>query len=270
MKRYLDTESDLSFYHVIIKVPDNTFGNSNYAFQAEHKRRLKELFFWLEEIYELKCLCYTIMSTHAHFIICREKDLEFKLSLKELALREQKYRGRKYPLDARSCEVRNFRFRLNDLSDFMGNLQKRFTRWYNKQGDRSRRGQLFNHNFKSVLLKDTKSLIHCMQYVEMNAVRAQMVKTPSEYEFTSWADIQKHNSVGDILKGNIIYCLRKFNGDSERLSNKEVFAMYADRLKLVCMALVELECFTKLDRTVVNALFQKQKIWSHSKHISSA
>jgi len=74
MKRYLDTESELSFYHVIIKVPDNTFGNEVYAFKAEHKRRLKDLFFWLEGIYELKCLCYTIMSTHAHFVICREKE----------------------------------------------------------------------------------------------------------------------------------------------------------------------------------------------------
>ena len=262
MKRYLDTESDLSFYHVIIKVPDNTFGNSNYAFQAEHKRRLKDLFFWLEEIYELKCLCYTIMSTHAHFIICREKGLESKLSLKELALREQKYRGRKYPLDARSCEVRNFRFRLNDLSDFMGNLQKRFTRWYNKQGDRSRRGQLFNHNFKSVLLKDTKSLIHCMQYVEMNAVRAQMVKTPSEYEFTSWSDFNKKNSLGERLKRSFIYCLRKFNGGLQDMTDLQIFSLYTARLKLICRALYELGDFSKLDRTIVNELFLKNKKWT--------
>ena len=32
MKRQYDLESDVVFYHVIIKVPDNTLGNSAYAF----------------------------------------------------------------------------------------------------------------------------------------------------------------------------------------------------------------------------------------------
>ena len=93
MKRYLDRESEISFYHVIIKVPDNTHGNREYAFNRLHKQRLKEMFFWLEGIYELKCLCYTIMSTHAHFIICHEKDALDKVSLKDAAKREQQYRG---------------------------------------------------------------------------------------------------------------------------------------------------------------------------------
>jgi hypothetical protein len=270
MKRYLDRESEISFYHVIIKVPDNTHGNHVFAFNRTHKQRLKEMFFWLEGIYELKCLCYTIMSTHAHFIICHEKGALTKVSLREAAKREQDYRGRKYALDARSCEVREFRSRLNDLSVFMCNLQKRFTRWYNRQGEKNRRGQLFNHNFKSFLLKDTKALIQCMQYVEMNPVRAQIVKVPDQYEFTSWADITQHKKLGNRLKNNIIYCLRIFNNDLNKLSNKQVFAMYADRLKLVCMALCELGGFKKLDRTILDELCQKQIKWSSAKIISSA
>ncbi len=48
MKRYLDRESEISFYHVIIKVPDNTHGNNEFAFNRSHKHRLKEILFWLE------------------------------------------------------------------------------------------------------------------------------------------------------------------------------------------------------------------------------
>ncbi|EDM27215.1 hypothetical protein LNTAR_16137 [Lentisphaera araneosa HTCC2155] len=270
MKRYLDAESELSFYHVIIKVPDNTFGNKEYAFNDVHKRRLKDVFFWLEGIYELKCLCYTIMSTHAHFVICREKDALDHLSLKAVALREQNYRGRKYALDARTCEIRDFRERLNDLSDFMGNLQKRFTRWYNHQGVKTRRGQLFNHNFKSVLLKDTKSLVRCMQYVEMNAVRAKMVKMPQDYEFTSWADVMKRNSIGHRIKASIIACVRCFNGGMKGVSDTQVFRLYSARLKLVCRVLLEIGSFTKLDRSMVDELYHRNGIWSKAKYISSA
>ncbi|EDM27754.1 hypothetical protein LNTAR_00095 [Lentisphaera araneosa HTCC2155] len=269
MKRYLDTKSEVSFYHIIIKVPDNTYGNKEYAFDENHKSRLKDLFFWLEDIYELKCLCYTIMSTHAHFIICHEKNALANLSLREVAIREQKYRGRKYALDARSCEIRKFKNRLNNLSDFIGNVQKRFTRWYNRQGDNARRGQLFNHNFRSIQLKDTKVLIQCMQYVEMNAVRAQMVSSPQHYQFTSWSDLLKKVSLGKRIKKNIIHCIRLFNGGMETKSDAQVFALYSKRLKLVCEAIREFGSFAKLNRSVLDALLQRHASWSRVKQVES-
>ena len=37
MKRRYDMESDVVFYHVIIKVPDNTLDNHAYAFHHKHK-----------------------------------------------------------------------------------------------------------------------------------------------------------------------------------------------------------------------------------------
>ena len=37
MKRYWCLDSELCFYHVIIKVPDNTYGNGAYAFDVFHK-----------------------------------------------------------------------------------------------------------------------------------------------------------------------------------------------------------------------------------------
>jgi len=108
-----------------------------------------------------------------------------------------------------------------------------------------------------------------MQYVEMNAVRAQMVKTPDQYEFTSLADILRYNAVGNRLKRNIIYCFRKFNCGLEKLSNKQVFAMYAERLKLVCRALLELGGLAKLDRGVVDELLQRQKHWTSAQFVET-
>ena len=136
MKRRYDTESDVVFYHVIIKVPDNTLGNTAYAFDHKHKSYLRDLLFWLERIYELEVINYCIMSTHAHFVIRRER--ESKLSLKDVACRFKKYKSLKEIPDARTCEVRKFAKRLNDLGDFMGNLQKRFTAWYNQQFEKRR------------------------------------------------------------------------------------------------------------------------------------
>ena len=82
MKRQYDMESDVVFYHVIIKVPDNTLGNSAYAFDHKHKTYLRDLLFWLESIYELEVINYCIMSTHAHFVLRRER--ESKLEQKQV------------------------------------------------------------------------------------------------------------------------------------------------------------------------------------------
>ena len=115
-KRLIDEENE-SFYHVIIKICDRTDRASDYALADKHKKKLHQLFFWLEGIYSLDCLGYCLMSTHAHFIMRRRPQL--KLSQKEIAKRHQAYYGLKGALDARSREVLAFGKRLNDLSHFI-------------------------------------------------------------------------------------------------------------------------------------------------------
>ena len=75
-QRYWNNETGHSFYHIIIKVPDNTAGNSAYAFNDQHKAYLEKLLFRLDSIYLPKVVSYCIMSTHVHIIIAQEKDAE--------------------------------------------------------------------------------------------------------------------------------------------------------------------------------------------------
>lgn len=226
MKRRYDMESDVVFYHVIIKVPDNTLDNHAYAFNHKHKSYLRDLIFWLESIYELEVINYCIMSTHAHLVIRRER--QSNLCLKQVAYRYKKYKSLKEVPDARTCEVRKFAKRLNDLGDFMGNLQKRFTTWYNRQFEKSRRGQLFNHCYKAIQLKNSKALLRCLQYIELNPVRAQMVKKSADYEFCSFSEIYGKTELGMALKRKIIEALKDFGFDN--LSNAEVYKVYSDIL----------------------------------------
>ncbi|WDE96508.1 hypothetical protein PQO03_00825 [Lentisphaera profundi] len=259
MKRHFDLESDVSFYHVVIKVPDNTFGNKAYAFNREHKTKLRDIFFWLESIYEVECVNYCIMSTHAHFVIRRNRDS--KLSLKQAAYRYKKYKSLKELKDARSCEIRKFKGRLNDLSDFMANLQKRFTSWYNQQFDKRRRGQLFNHCYKAIQLKNTKALIRCMQYVELNPLRAQMVNNSADYEYNSWSEIKRKTARGMSIKRTVINALRAFGIAGK--SNKKVFDTYAQELLMISK-----EGSKEIINTHLKYLLMKQNsIWSSGRSI---
>lgn len=57
-KRYIDNEHEISFYHVILKVPNNTAGNSAFAFENIHKQYVENLLFRLEKVYLIDLVSY--------------------------------------------------------------------------------------------------------------------------------------------------------------------------------------------------------------------
>jgi len=49
-------------------------------------------------------------------------------------------------------------------------------------------GTLWESRFKASLIDSEKYLLTCMRYIELNPVRANMVKSPGEYEWSSYLD----------------------------------------------------------------------------------
>ena len=79
--RFWQEEYQTSFYHLIIKVPDNTAGNSSYPFSSSHKDYLQKLLFYLDSVYLTDIVSYCIMSNHVHIILAKQNGAEDKLSL---------------------------------------------------------------------------------------------------------------------------------------------------------------------------------------------
>lgn len=76
--------------------------------------------------------------------------------------------------------------RMHDISEFMKQLKQRFSRWYNKRNQRS--GALWDTRFKSVLVEAGTPLRVVAAYIEMNPVRAGMVKEPQHYRFGGFGE----------------------------------------------------------------------------------
>ncbi len=53
-------------------------------------------------------------------------------------------------------------------------------------------GSIWEGRYKSSLIHDEGYLLTCMRYIELNPVRADMVKTPKAYRWSSY----KHNALG--------------------------------------------------------------------------
>lgn len=76
------------------------------------------------------------------------------------------------------------------ISEMMQALGRRYVRYINTKYNRT--GTLWEGRFKSCLIDSEKYLITCMQYIEMNPVRACMVQHPGEYLWSSY----QHNAQG--------------------------------------------------------------------------
>jgi putative transposase len=81
---------------------------------------------------------------------------------------------------------------MGDVSMFMKELKQRFSIWYNKS--HKRYGTLWAERFKSVLIEDTAGCLRTVAaYIDLNPVRAGIVKDPKDYRYCAYAEAVTEN-----------------------------------------------------------------------------
>ena len=84
------------------------------------------------------------------------------------------------------------REKLSNLSEFVREIKVGFTRYYNKHYNR--RGYFWGDRFKSVIVENGETLINCLAYIDLNPLRAGMVKRPEDYR---WSSLGYHIQTGN-------------------------------------------------------------------------
>jgi putative transposase len=72
----------------------------------------------------------------------------------------------------------------NGLSRLMQFVGRRYVRYINKTYKRT--GTLWEGRFKSSMIESEEYLLTCMRYIELNPVRARMVRKPDKYSWSSY------------------------------------------------------------------------------------
>ena len=106
-------------------------------------------------------------------------------------------------LEACACELHAYALMTNhvhllatghvagDLSEMMQRIGRKFARLVNIRWNRT--GTLFEGRFRSSLVQSESYLLTCMRYIELNPVRAGIVRHPKEYGWSSY----RQNAGGD-------------------------------------------------------------------------
>ena len=179
-------------YHCISRV----VGGQKLLGSLEQEQ-LREMLWQQAAFSGLEVITYCLMSNHIHLLVRvpagsdvpdgdlvgRAVTFYGKKSLYVQALEQAFAQQGALPEDLRA----GLRERMGDVSVFMKELKQRFSKWFNKE--RNRFGTLWAERFKSVLVEDQPGVVATVAaYVDLNPVRAGLVKDPKDYRWCGYAE----------------------------------------------------------------------------------
>ena len=211
LAEWRNSEKKPVFYHLISRIVDRRF-----VLGAEEKEKFRALMRMQENFTGCRVLSYCLMDNHFHILLevppLAEEGLADAVLLKrlaaiyseafvagvatELADARQQVKdglGEEAVLVGRIHE--RFTYRMHDLGEFMKGLLQRYTQWHNRA--HSRTGRLWENRFKSVIVEDGTAAKTIAAYIDLNPVRAGIVKDPAEYRWSSYGE-----AIGGGAKGN--------------------------------------------------------------------
>ena len=175
-------DSGEGWYHVTAKVSDYV---GHYALEkAGCREKLLQTLTHYAGAYFSEVGAFSVMGNHWHLVVKMEESRS--LSRKELQGRLAMLHPKKHKKMGQSMTEKDWTRlaeRLFDVSELMRNIQSTFGIWFNKTFNR--RGGLWQERFKSTLLGDAQAVLDCMLYVDLNPVRAGLVKRPEEHKGSS-------------------------------------------------------------------------------------
>ena len=204
-------EDEPTIYHVISRT-----ALDGLPFKDTDKEYLLELIKKWSGIYFVDVLGFAIMGDHFHLVVRMYPESEVsddEVKKRYMKLYDLKHTGPK-------SELKKFKKKLCTLSLYVKEIKQGFTRYFNKKY--GRRGFLWGERFKSLIVEDGVTLVNLLAYVDLNPVRAGIVKKPEEYR---WCSLGYHIQLGNKDKLlSVDFGMKEWNEYDE----KEIVRKYMD------------------------------------------
>jgi REP element-mobilizing transposase RayT len=187
-----------------------------FVLGTEEKEKFRTLLRMQENFTGCRALSYCLMDNHFHILLEVPPMAEGGISDEKLLKRLSAIYGEAFVVgvakelegartavytsesgmdEAVEAIHKRFTYRMQDLGEFMKGLLQRFTQWFNRAHSRS--GTLWEDRFKSVIVEDGVAARTISAYIDLNPVRAGMVKDPADHRWSSYGE-----AVGGGNKGN--------------------------------------------------------------------
>jgi putative transposase len=194
---------ETTVYHVMSRTALDGFplGDVEKDFMLDLIRRYATL-------YLVEIIGFCLMGNHFHILV--KMIPEYKFSDEDI---KNRYLG--FYDDDRVFNdglIPSLRMKLSSLSEFVREIKVGFARYYNRR--HNRRGYFWGDRFKSVIVEKGETLINCLAYIDLNPLRAGLVKRPEEYRWNSLGYHVQTNNRDKFLSTD--FGLKEFNVKSKK------------------------------------------------------
>ncbi len=202
-------------YHVISRTALDGF-----PFKNIEKDEMVRVIRQFSKVYAVEVLGFSIMDNHFHLLI--EMSPGTMLSDDEVRRRFMVLYNKETEFP--DGQLEHYRERFSNLSHYVKDIKQTFSRYYNRKT--KRKGTLWGERFKSVIVEKGSTLIHCLAYIDLNAVRAGIVKRPEAYRWCSMGYHVQTKNRDDFL--SLDFGLTEFGVEnSERLKKYREYLYHA-------------------------------------------
>ena len=200
-------------YHVMSRTALDGF-----PFGDVEKDKMLNIIKRFSKLYFTEIIGFAIMDNHWHLLTIMNPERNY--SDEDIKNRFIEFHGKEicFPEE----KIPYFRNKWSNLSEFVKEIKQTFSRYYNKT--HNRRGTLWGERFKSVIVQNGETLVNCLAYIDLNPIRAGIIKKPDDYR---WSSIGYHVQTGnkdDFL--SLDFGLSEFG----EMTDKERFRRYRRHL----------------------------------------
>jgi len=172
----LKVKGEPAVYHVISRTTLEGF-----VLGDVEKDHLLGLMKRLSEFYFAEILGFCVMGNHFHLLVRMHPESGY--SDEEIRERYDRRYGEEKAASLGDRQMRELGKKMADLSEYVKEIKQDFSRYYNKL--HRKKGYFWSERFKSVIVENGETLINCLAYIELNPVRAGLVKRPEDYRWCS-------------------------------------------------------------------------------------
>ena len=185
-----------AYYHCVSRIV-----NRDFVLQRPEREMFSALMRMYEKLCQVRVVTFCVLSNHFHLLVevpqrpevmpGEEEVLRIiagslgKTTAYLVRVQLQQLREAGAP-EAAQRVLNSWTARMWDISAFMKSLKQRFTQWFNKQ--HGRKGTLWEERYKSTLVEGGgDALAMTAAYIDLNPVRAGLVKDPKDYRWCGYA-----------------------------------------------------------------------------------
>lgn len=198
---FVSEGTEAGVYHVMSRVMERQFRLGPVE-RAVFVRMMRAA----AAFHQVEVLTFCVMSNHFHLLVrVPQQPPDFDLPLERVValweravgqewsrLMQRRHRFLKENGCGEAIETWRRRMigRMFSLSEFMKSLKQRFGTWYNRRNERC--GTLWEGRYTSVIVEDeARSLRTMATYIDLNPVRAGLVRDPGRWRWCGYAEALK-------------------------------------------------------------------------------